>query len=64
MIAQFAGTEEGRTSSISKVLLGRTGSVESVSYSAQFLASDESSSTTGAELVIDGGAAAEEITGQ
>lgn len=55
MIAETLGTEEGRAESISRVPLGRVGTVEDVAYGAMFLASEESSFMTGAELVIDGG---------
>ena len=40
------------------VPLGRIGTVEEVSHAVVYLASDESSFTTGADLVIDGGMAA------
>jgi 3alpha(or 20beta)-hydroxysteroid dehydrogenase/cyclopentanol dehydrogenase len=55
MIADNLSTEEGRAASISRVPLGRVGTVDDVAYGALFLASDESSFMTGAELVIDGG---------
>ena len=55
MIAETLGTEKGRAESISRVPLGRVGTVEDVAYGAIFLASEESSFMTGAELVIDGG---------
>ena len=55
MIAETLGTEEGRAGSIARVPLGRVGTVDDVAYGALFLASDESSFMTGAELVIDGG---------
>jgi len=38
--------------------LGRLGSVKEVAQTVLFLASDESSFSTGAEFVIDGGATA------
>lgn len=40
---------------VSKVPMGRVGKPEEVAYGVLFLASDESSFITGAELVIDGG---------
>ena len=55
MIAETLGTEEGRAGSIARVPLGRVGTVDDVAYGTLFLASDESSFMTGAELVIDGG---------
>jgi 3alpha(or 20beta)-hydroxysteroid dehydrogenase/cyclopentanol dehydrogenase len=55
MIADNLSTDEGRAASISRVPLGRIGTVDDVAYGALFLASDESSFMTGAELVIDGG---------
>ena len=59
MIAENLGTEEGRAGSIARVPLGRIGTVDDVAYGALFLASDESSFMTGAELVIDGGITAQ-----
>ncbi len=55
MIADNISTPEGRAESESRVPLGRIGTVMDVAYGALFLASDESSFMTGAELVIDGG---------
>ncbi len=58
MIADNISTPEGRAESESRVPLGRIGSVMDVAYGALFLASDEASYMTGAELVIDGGVTA------
>ncbi len=55
MIADNISTPEGRAESEGRVPLGRIGTVMDVAYGALFLASDESSFMTGAELVIDGG---------
>lgn len=59
MIAANIGTPEGRATSISRIPMGRIGTVEDVAYGVLFLASDESSFITGAELVIDGGMTAQ-----
>ena len=55
MIADNLSTPEGRALSESRIPLGRIGDSMDVAYGALFLASDESSYMTGAELVIDGG---------
>ena len=59
LIAANIATPEGRAASIARVPLGRIGKAEEVAYGALFLASDESSFMTGAELIIDGGATAQ-----
>ncbi len=59
MIAANLATPEGSAEVIGRVPLGRVGTVEDVAYGALFLASDESSYMTGAELVIDGGLTAQ-----
>ncbi len=59
MIAERLSTAEGRAESLSRVPLNRIGTVEDVAFGALFLASDESSYMTGAELVIDGGVTAQ-----
>ena len=58
MIADNLATPEGRAESEARVPLRRIGTVMDVAYGALFLASDESSYMTGAELVIDGGVTA------
>ena len=44
---------------MTRVPLGRVGTVEDVAYGVIYLASDESSYVTGSELVIDGGSTAQ-----
>jgi NAD(P)-dependent dehydrogenase (short-subunit alcohol dehydrogenase family) len=46
---------EAYTLTVSRIPLGRYGEPEEVAYGVLYLASDESSFVTGAELVIDGG---------
>ncbi|MCH8827545.1 MAG: glucose 1-dehydrogenase [Chloroflexi bacterium] len=59
MIADNIGTPEGLAASISRIPLGKVGTVDDVAYGVLFLASDESSFMTGSELVIDGGITAQ-----
>ncbi len=59
MIADNIGTPEGLAASVERVPLGRIGTVDDVALGALFLASDDSSYMTGAELVIDGGITAQ-----
>ena len=58
MIKENISTPEDRAESEARVPLGRIGTVMDVAYGALFLASDESSFMTGAELVVDGGVTA------
>lgn len=58
MIKENISTPEDRAESEARVPLRRIGTVMDVAYGALFLASDESSFMTGAELVIDGGVTA------
>lgn len=50
--------EETRRQRLAAYPMGRAGRIEEVSYAVLFLASDESSFTTGSELKVDGGALA------
>jgi NAD(P)-dependent dehydrogenase (short-subunit alcohol dehydrogenase family) len=59
MISKNISTPEGRSLSESRIPLGRIGDIKDVAMGVLFLASDESSFVTGAELVIDGGMTAQ-----
>ena len=59
MTADMLAKEEYRQDRIRRIPLGRLGHSEDVANGVLFLASDESSFVTGAELVIDGGRTAE-----
>ncbi|MDA0263106.1 MAG: glucose 1-dehydrogenase [Chloroflexi bacterium] len=50
---------DSRERSISRTALSRIGTAQDIAYGALYLASDESSFVTGAELVIDGGVTAQ-----
>jgi NAD(P)-dependent dehydrogenase (short-subunit alcohol dehydrogenase family) len=54
-LRRFASREEANKERGVSYLLGRTGRVEEVAAGAVFLASDESSFMTGADLLLDGG---------
>lgn len=59
MTAALLATPEYRQDRMDRTPLGRLGRPEDVAYGVLFLASDEASFMTGAELVIDGGRTAE-----
>ena len=55
MISDNLATPEGRASSLSRIPLGRIGTITDVAMCVLFLCADESSYITGSEIVIDGG---------
>jgi NAD(P)-dependent dehydrogenase (short-subunit alcohol dehydrogenase family) len=58
-IGGFTADAQRRAWSIAQTPLGRLGTADDVAYGMLYLASDESSYVTGAELVIDGGTTAQ-----
>jgi NAD(P)-dependent dehydrogenase (short-subunit alcohol dehydrogenase family) len=54
-LARAASPEDARAASRARHAMGRFGTADEVARAALFLASDESSFTTGAELRVDGG---------
>ena len=59
MITVLLKDPEERRQRIASVPLGRVGTALDVAYAVLYLASDESSFVTGAELVVDGGKTAQ-----
>ena len=59
MLAAVYSDPEERRLRVSRIPMGREGTVDEVAYGVLFLASDESSFMTGSELGIDGGATAQ-----
>ena len=55
MMSEVFKSEEELAGRLAVVPMGRFGTPEDIAYGALYLASDESSFVTGAELVIDGG---------
>jgi NAD(P)-dependent dehydrogenase (short-subunit alcohol dehydrogenase family) len=55
MLAELFPSEEEKMKRLNRIPLGRFGLPEDIVHAAVYLASDESSWTTGAEFVVDGG---------
>jgi len=55
LLAELLRNEEARNKRLSRIPLGRFGRPEDIVYAALYLASDESSWTTGTTFVVDGG---------
>lgn len=55
MLAELFPSEEEKMKRLNRIPLGRFGLPEDIVYAALYLASDESSWTTGTEFVVDGG---------
>jgi NAD(P)-dependent dehydrogenase (short-subunit alcohol dehydrogenase family) len=55
----YTSDAERQAWSLARIPLGRLGTADDLAYGMLYLASDESSYVTGAELVIDGGTTAQ-----
>jgi NAD(P)-dependent dehydrogenase (short-subunit alcohol dehydrogenase family) len=55
LLADLFPSEEEKMKRLNRIPIGRFGLPEDIAYAALYLASDESSWTTGLEMVVDGG---------
>jgi NAD(P)-dependent dehydrogenase (short-subunit alcohol dehydrogenase family) len=62
MLMKFLDTEEKRNRRLVHIPMGRFGEAAEIARAALFLASDDASFMTGAELVVDGGITAAYVT--
>jgi NAD(P)-dependent dehydrogenase (short-subunit alcohol dehydrogenase family) len=62
LLMQYPDTEEKRQSRLVHIPMGRFGEAKEIAQAALFLASDESSFTTGATFLVDGGITAAYVT--
>ena len=58
----FLNTDEKKNRRLVHVPMGRFGEATEMAYAALYLASDESSYTTGTEFLVDGGLTAAYVT--
>jgi NAD(P)-dependent dehydrogenase (short-subunit alcohol dehydrogenase family) len=64
MLMKFLDTDEKRNRRLVHIPMGRFGEAAEIAKAALFLASDDASFMTGAELVVDGGITAAYVTPQ
>ena len=62
LLMKFLNTEEKKQRRLVHVPMGRFGEAEEMAKAALYLASDESSYTTGTEFLVDGGITAAYVT--
>ena len=62
LLMKFLNTEEKKQRRLVHVPMGRFGEAKEMAYAALYLASDESSYTTGTEFLVDGGITAAYVT--
>jgi NAD(P)-dependent dehydrogenase (short-subunit alcohol dehydrogenase family) len=64
LLMKFLDTEEKKQRRLVHIPMGRFGEAKEMAAAALFLASDESSFTTGTEFVVDGGLTAAYVTAE
>lgn len=64
LLMKFLNTDEKKQRRLIHIPMGRFGEAEEMAKAALFLASDESSYTTGSEFLVDGGITAAYVTGE